>query len=310
MSADQTLEAGLAQYGATGASQLKSRRARIVQQLERPSIGIIAGCVVIPTLIFIATFWLISFNLRFWSNSLAFMGALVVLVVCLVFGGMTAAAAMGKVSGNPAWLGILFILSLSAWFYAFIAGNCNFHDNMQIFYELETMNVYESVDPSTSQGNQYMDFGVFNFASGASIDRKYTMAFVNEDVYCVAPIKLGNSSMTTYDYWAVGTNCCSKHLFNFNCGAWNNPAARSGLRVMNEKDRSFYRLAVQQAEAAYDIPVHHPVFMTWVQNPADQILGYEQNGHLNLYLGTFYVFFASFFLVALAGWCVPHFPKM
>lgn len=309
MSADQTLEAG---YGAAVKMQQPPTfgRRKTVQQYERPPLGVVVGCTVVPTLIFIATFWILSFQFRYWEKTAAFIASLVLLAACLAFGALAGLAAIGKVAGNPAWLGILCFYSVAAWTYAFIYSNVNYHVNMDPYYALQTMNVYESVNPSTSEANQYMDFGVINFAEGSWIDRMYTMAFVNDDVYCVAPIKFQNQTQNTYDYWAVGTNCCSKHLFNFNCGAWNNPAARSGLRIMDEKDRSFFRLAVEQATAAYDIPAHHPVFLEWVQNPTDQILGLETAAYNNLYLGTFYTFFTALFFTFLAGWCLPHFPKV
>jgi hypothetical protein len=304
MSPDQ--EAG---YGAAQKAQMLRRERKIVQELERPPIGVVIGCVVVPTLIFIFTFLLLSFNVRFSAKAVAFVGALVLFAACLAFGAMAVLAAMGKVTGNPVWLGILCVYSLGAWTFAFIDGNMTYHNNMDPYYQLQTMNVYETVNPSTSEGNQYMDAGVINFAEGSWIDRMYTMAFINDDVYCVAPIKFETEAQKTYDYWAVGTNCCSKHLFNFNCGMWNNPAARSGIRVMNDKDRSFFRLAVEQASAAYDIPTHHPVFVQWVQSPTDQILGMEEEAYKALYLGTFYTFFCTLFFTFLAGWCLPHFPK-
>ena len=34
----------------------------------------------------------------------------------------------------------------------------------------------------------------------------------------------------TYDFWAVGKNCCGDPVGVFRCGDWHNPAARSGPR--------------------------------------------------------------------------------
>ncbi len=93
------------------------------------------------------------------------------------------------------------------------------------------------------------------FADNTRLDTSRSMGFKNLDLYCVAPIVNGNSALESYDFWAIGLNCCSGVSSDFRCGEWNNPHARSGLRLMRDDQRPFFRLAVQQAAAAHKLKV-------------------------------------------------------
>jgi len=44
---------------------------------------------------------------------------------------------------------------------------------------------------------------------------------------------------------------------------------------MRDDLRAYFRLAVQQAEAAYDIKANHPIFMYWMEDPWNEVLAYE-----------------------------------
>merc|ERR1719502_2175601 len=105
-------------------------------------------------------------------------------------------------------------------------------------------------------------------------------------MYCVAPISTGDAKLPNYDFWVVGVNCCSKP-HEFNCGDAGNFRANSGLRSLNNENHPFYRLAVQQAEAAYDITATHPVFFYWTQDPLDDIEKLLQKGIKFYLMGVF-----------------------
>ncbi|CAE7450804.1 unnamed protein product [Symbiodinium natans] len=119
--------------------------------------------------------------------------------------------------------------------------------------------------------------------------------FKNSDLYCVAPIINKNASKAaspacpqkavhskhlqqrsfgstcfaeaapvSYDYWAVGLNCCDQS--GFRCGEYDKPSARSGVRLLNEEQRQFYVLAVKEAEATFGLKATTPLFFFWVED--------------------------------------------
>merc|ERR1719198_2843592 len=125
------------------------------------------------------------------------------------------------------------------------------------------------------------------------------MAFQNKDVYCVAPIVSGTASPASYDFWAVGINCCGKD--GFTCGEVRNPVAHAGLRLMRDDQRPYFRLAVQQAEAQYNVKAQHPIFLTWMADPMNEVNAFEDNGLKYFIIGIFAYLACQIFLVVVAA---------
>jgi len=268
------LEDGASHYGAVEAHKLLGNVKR--PEKKPASISLILGCLFVPLLIFIATYYMMSFYPRYLSNYLAYGVAGILLLVSLGF-GVLAFNATEKTGGDPLWLGLLSLLCVVAWIWAFLYGNSSFYDHMQPYYDLQQLNVYQGVDPSTMNGNQFMDFGILGFVESASVARNLSMAFKNGDTYCAAPLRVNASVPESYDFWAVGINCCSSQ-HDYNCGEFK---AHSGLRVARESLRSFYQLTVQQAAATYDIPVNNPIYFEMVTDPADRINGRQDEALKN-----------------------------
>lgn len=225
----------------------------------------------------------------------------------LYFGAMAGLNVMELVKNSPryqpTWLIFVFLTSLIAVVLGPVMGNTNYWQNMQPYYDLKNLNDYKSVDPSRMRGQQMMDAGRVQFAKGATVDISKAYAFQNLDTYCVAPITMYNPAMgadtplTTYDFWAVGLNCCggnSTHSVKFECGAYKSNTATEGLRLMEDQQRAYFRLAVQQAESAHMIKAVHPLFFHWTQDASSMMDTYLENAFRN-----FAVAMIIFFLVQL-----------
>lgn len=271
MNTMESLEAGAAKYGTLEAREVLGRVKR--PEKKPANVALILGCIIVPLLIFVVTFYMMSFSVRYYSWLLAYVVAFLMLAGALAFGWMAYGASQGK-GGDTLWLGLLCLLSIVAWSWAFFAADSNFQNYMQPYFELQQLNVYNSVDPSTSSGNQYMDFGVIGFVPGALIDSSKAMAFKNGQTYCAAPVLVNGTNPASYDFWAVGLNCCHNQ-YDYNCGRLN---AHSGLRVARESLRSFYELTVMQAAATHDIKANNPVYFEMVADPGMQINGFQDIG--------------------------------
>lgn len=145
------------------------------------------------------------------------------------------------------------------------------------YYEVEELQTYKDVNVDTVPGSQIMDAGMVTFAEGVSIDRSHGGCFVNlGHTYCVSPIVTdgkmpaglaGGPITGSYDYFAVGVDCCSCPNQDFRCGEWRNPMTHGGLRSQDVASRPFYRLAVDDFSAAWGKESKHPLFFEWTHMP-------------------------------------------
>jgi len=268
-------------------------------------------CIFLPTALFAGLYAVMSFSLRYQQPGLAYTLLGVAGLVVLVSSCFALKSATLKVVGEPTrranWYIFLFLSMLIAWIVAFVLGEINFENNMEPFYDAQNLNTFTQIDPSRMRGQQLMDAGVITFTKGAKLDLARSMGFKNDHVYCVAPIVMPNETPSTYDFWAVGTDCCSGNQADFHCPNFNNPYSNGALRSTFGLSRAMYRLAVQQAEATYHIKATHPLFFKWVADPEAEMWLYQRNG-IRLYLiGVFGCFLGQTFLVGAA--CIA-FSKM
>lgn len=278
---------------------------------KRLNIVAILLCLFVPTALFAGLLAVMSFTLRYTNPAAAYsllvLTGLVVLISAVYACRSAARKVIGDPNRQPNWHVFLFLSMLIAWVLAFAIGEYNFENNMEPFYDAFNLNTFSQVNPSRMRGQQIMDAGVVEFTKGTKLDLQRSMGFKSESVYCVAPIVMPNETPPQYDFWAVGTDCCSGSQADFHCKNFNNPYSNGALRLTKDYDRAMYRLAVQQAEATYRIKATHPLFFKWVVDPVDEMWSYRRHG-IKLYLiGLFGYFLGQAFLVAAA--CVA-FSKM
>jgi len=186
---------------------------------------------------------------------------------------------------DPMWYMFCAICCFLACLSAFIAGDFVYNRYLLPFYEIENLNTYPSVNPGVETGSQMLDAGKIYFGEGTGLDMRRSMSFRNGALYCVAPIVSGDVPLKTYDFWAVGENCCSSVAADYRCGQYDNPYARSGLRMMTDSKRYYYHLAVKQAEAAFGIKATRPLFFHWVQDPIKELNKYKIDGRKAYIIG-------------------------
>jgi len=203
----------------------------------------------------------------------------------------------------PSWCTFFALTSLLAYVLGTICGEANFYVNLQPFFDIMTLDSYSAVDPRNTQGQRLMDAGRIVFSNGTWVDSEKSMRFKRTDEYCVAPITMGNTTLASYDFWAVGFDCCSGPAMTFRCNDMDNPRAHAGLRLMRDDQRPLFRLAVQQAEAAYKITAKHPLFFHWVLDPVAEATSYRSTAFKYLLIGILSHFTLQLTLVILATLC-------
>lgn len=245
----------------------------------------------LPLIVFAVVLFLTSTVINYSSSGMVQIASYAMLAVVAAMGYVAVRAWMRATAEvqEPVWYTYIFVVSLCFWYFAQQLGEANFKSHVVPFMDVNNLNVYNNVDPVTYRGQQLMDMGRVTFIPGSHLDLSKSMGFRNMEMFCVAPVVSGNATtkLETYDFWAVGLNCCSGHVPDFHCGEFNVLNARSGVRLLRDDQRAFFRLAVKQAEAAYNIAAEHPIFMTWMTDPVNEINAYA-NAAVTVMMHTLY----------------------
>eukprot|EP00928_Gymnodinium_smaydae_P065792 TRINITY_DN48886_c0_g1_i1.p1 TRINITY_DN48886_c0_g1~~TRINITY_DN48886_c0_g1_i1.p1 ORF type:complete len:345 (-),score=46.24 TRINITY_DN48886_c0_g1_i1:84-1118(-) len=203
---------------------------------------------------------------------------------------------------NPTWYTYLAITTSIAYIVGVMNGMNICQQHVMPYLELTHLRSAKGIDTSTLDGTSVMDAGALEFVPGTKLDESKSWHFKLGTLYCVAPVVTNGLAPETqsYDYWVVGKNCCGMGSSDFRCGSWIGKGNRSGLRVLDDHDLGFYRLAVQQAETTYDIRARHPVFFTWSDDPILELKIWNMRVFRNYLIGVAVAFCTSAFFVCIA----------
>lgn len=269
-------------YAADEIQPMKAKR-------KSKNLNLIPACVslVVPWVLFLVIYAVTSFSLHYSAPSACWL--IVVISVCLVCVGYGVTIQSYFHGKDPTWYAILSTLMLIAVVLAASLGTSNYMYNLRPYYDASNLNRYLAVDPRNTTGQQMMDAGQITFVRDATPDRSKAMGFRDRDMYCVTPITVPGDvpDSRIYDFWAVGTNCCTGAPNEFHCSEYDNKYAHSGLRVVDADKQAFYRLAVQQAESAYAITATHPIFVLWLQDPNAELDAHADEGMMYYLVGVF-----------------------
>lgn len=233
------------------------------------------------------------------------MAHAVIIACSAVWVGMVALAIWArKGEPDPMWYAYAALMVGLSIVFGTVAGLFLYVEHFSPYYQINDLKVVANIDVGREVGQDHMDAGLFYFAAGNKIDSTKSWHFKNHDLYCVAPIipASGYPETGTYDFWAVGKNCCSNSASDFRCGSFDNIRARNGIRVLDDQARPFYRLAVQQTESVYGILATHPIFVEWRQDPLDTINTWQDTGYGKYLLWVCGWFVFCLFCVLCATW--------
>lgn len=150
------------------------------------------------------------------------------------------------------------------------------------YHELDQLKKYKHIDPSTTYGSELYDAGLIEFAPYTKLDRARAGCFQSRTKFCVAPIvthSLGSRIIPptgSFDFFAVGKDCCNCPDQDFRCGSWDQIGSPGGLRMLDSIDDSYYQLAVDQWTAAYRTQAKRPIFLYWTNEPVGNFRGLRE----------------------------------
>jgi len=242
---------------------------------RRNNVVVIILSTLVPPAIFAAVNAALSFSIHFDHPTACWLVVALCLVATIAAGVLAIQARRESWRATSqlaaAWLVFLAVFSVVAFVAAVVLGRHHYWVSTLPLREAESLSAYHDVDPSSRTGSQMTDAGLVSFVKTSHLDLGKAMMFKNDDMYCVAPI-VSDKTTKTYDFWAVGVDCCATE---FQCAHYDDPNAHSGVRLLREDQEGYFKLAVQQAQAAYGIRSGQPLFFYWAHDTVSELKAFE-----------------------------------
>lgn len=240
--------------------------------------------------------------------------AYALVALCVLFWVVTVFVAINKrkYDPSPTWYWYFSIMIAVAILSGWLLGNNIYNNYSRHYYEAKDLKLIDHLDAGKEHGQNVMDAGMFYFEHGNGLDMYRSWHFKSRTVYCVSPVvrmvdndhwgRRGEVPETqSFDFWAVGKDCCSTATSDFRCGDYLNPMTRGGVRVLKEKDLPFYRLAVEQAKSLYGIQARNPIFFEWTLNPLETVNSWNKTAFDHYIRAVIFGFIVSLFAVSMAS---------
>lgn len=230
--------------------------------------------VMVPVALFTGTFCAMSFELGYSHPQSALLVVLSAFFFTLLVAAFSVQAKRTEMRGGErTWHSFIFSTCLLACFLGSCLGYINLSTNATRYYDYISLRKAVDVDPGQLQGQSLLDAGEVDFKMGTHIDRSLHSLWHKGKTWCVAPIvSKDGAKMASYDFWAVGMDCCSAATGDFSCGvvytSWaSGSEPPAGLRVMDTSEIRGYELALEQATAAHKIQSQRPIFLYMQKTP-------------------------------------------
>jgi hypothetical protein len=224
------------------------------------SVRAVFAALAMPCVLFCCAVYVTAFWLRFYHPFVC-LGILAITVLAT-----SILCAKGLNSGinheTPSWFGFFSTSMGCALICGLLVGQALYQHCMKVTYSTESLLAFQNVYPNrVGTGAEVPPFGSIDFATGTRVDMSKSMGFAGDGVFCVAPLVVAGEPMPSYEFWAVGKDCCTDASNDFHCEGFDEVQNVAGFHLMNNTAESYYLKAVQRAMQAYGFAVVHPVFV-------------------------------------------------